>query len=63
VYLPSGDLQPGPEGGDPYISVILPNGVLEPGQSISETLVFSRGAPNKSNLTYSLLFLSGQGKL
>jgi cytochrome c peroxidase len=62
VFLPSGDLTPGPKGGDPFISVILPNGVLQPGQSITEKLVFA-GARNDSNLTYSVNFLSGQGKL
>jgi hypothetical protein len=63
VFLPSGDLTPGPKGGYPFISVILPNGgVLQPGQSITEKLVFA-GARNDSNLTYSVNFLSGQGKL
>jgi hypothetical protein len=63
VFLPNGDLTPGPKGGDPFISVILPNGgVLQPGQSITEKLVFA-GARNDSNLAYSVNFLSGQGKL
>jgi cytochrome c peroxidase len=63
VFLPSGDLTPGPQGGEPFISVILPNGgVLQPGQSITERFVFA-GARNASNLTYSLSVLSGQGKL
>jgi cytochrome c peroxidase len=63
VFLPSGDLTPGPQGGEPFISVILPNGgVLQPGQSITEQFVFA-GARNASNLTYSLSVLSGQGKL
>lgn len=63
VFLPDGDLQPGPKGGDPYLRVILPDeGVLQPGQSITEMLVFE-GARNGSNVTYSLNFLSGQGKL
>jgi cytochrome c peroxidase len=46
--------------GDPYIRVFLPEGVLNPNQSISQKLVFERkwkGPP----LTYTLQFLSGQG--
>lgn len=46
--------------GDPYIRVFLQDGVLEPGQSIVEKLLFKRqpfaGSPN-----YTLKFLSGQG--
>ena len=46
--------------GDPYIRVFLSNGVLNPGDSITQKLVFERGwnAPAPS---YSLSFLSGQG--
>jgi len=47
--------------GDPYLRVFLPDGALNPGQSISRRLVFERrrnGAP----LSYTLSFLSGQGK-
>jgi hypothetical protein len=47
--------------GDPYLRVFLPNGVLLPGQSISERLVFER-KPNAPQVSYTLTFLSGQGK-
>ena len=48
--------------GDPYIRVFLPNGVLQPGQTIVETLVFKReGGNNASPLGYVLDLLSGQG--
>src|SRR5258708_11587849 len=30
--------------GDPYIRVFLPNGVLQPGQGVSQTLTFTRRA-------------------
>ena len=43
--------------GDPYVRVFLPNGVLEPGQSITQRFVFE-GAPKGS---YTLSMLSGQG--
>jgi len=46
--------------GDPYLRVFLPNGVLNPGQSIAETLVFE-GPPNSLQANYNLDFLSGQG--
>jgi hypothetical protein len=46
--------------GDPYVRVFLPNGVLNPGQSITETLVF-QGPPNALQANYDLDFLSGQG--
>jgi cytochrome c peroxidase len=62
VFLPNGNLQPGPKSGDPFLRVLLPNGVLQPGQSITQKLVFE-GARNGSNVTYSVNFLSGQGKL
>jgi hypothetical protein len=45
--------------GDAYIRVFLPNGVLEPGQSISRSLVFER--KGKVPVSYTLDFLSGQG--
>ncbi len=48
--------------GDPYIRVFLPNGVLQPGQDILQTLIFRR--PDGSNgapVSYVLDFLSGQG--
>ena len=48
--------------GDPYLRVHLPNGVLTPGQSITRSLSFEgrgeRGAP----ASYTLRFLSGQGR-
>jgi hypothetical protein len=48
--------------GDPYIRVFLPNGVLQPGQDIVQTLIFSReGGKNPSPLSYVLDLLSGQG--
>ena len=47
--------------GDPYIRFFLPGGVLNPGQSITQKLVFERGW-NCPPLTYTLDFLSGQGK-
>jgi cytochrome c peroxidase len=52
--------------GDPYIRVFLPDGVLQPGQQITQRLVFSQvtegalpesGAPT----SYRLVLLSGQG--
>ncbi len=46
--------------GDPYLRVFLPDGVLNPGQSIHRDLIFERKTPS-SALTYSLTFLSGQG--
>jgi cytochrome c peroxidase len=48
-------------GGDPYLRVFLPQGVLNPGQSISQRLVFERKR-NAPPLSYTLSFLSGQGK-
>ncbi len=46
--------------GDPYLRVFLPNGLLNPGQSIAQTLVF-QGPPNALQANYNLDFLSGQG--
>jgi hypothetical protein len=46
--------------GDPYLRVFLPNGVLQPGQSITEDLIFV-GTPNGPPVSYTLDFLSGQG--
>ncbi len=46
--------------GDPYLRVFLPNGVLNPGQSITEHLAF-RLYPKAPALKYTLQFLSGQG--
>jgi hypothetical protein len=49
--------------GEPYIRVFLPNGVLLPGQSISQTLLFARkpSAPPAPVGGYTLNLLSGQG--
>ncbi len=47
--------------GDPYLRVFLPDGVLLPGQSISVRLVFKRRR-NAPQASYTLTFLSGQGK-
>jgi len=43
--------------GNPYLRAFLPNGVLEPGQSITERLVFEGTLKGG----YSLTMLSGQG--
>jgi hypothetical protein len=49
-------------GGDPYIRVFLHDGVLEPEQSIAQTLVFRRRSGNNAPpVNYSLDLLSGQG--
>ena len=49
--------------GDPYIRVFLPNGVLEPGQSISQKLLFARQplGPPPGPAQVTLKLLSGQG--
>jgi len=48
--------------GDPYIRVFLRDGVLQPDQSIVQTLVFRRrGGNNVPPVDYSLDLLSGQG--
>jgi cytochrome c peroxidase len=63
VHSPSGVQLENASGttssGDSYIRVFLPDGVLNPGQSISQSLVFRQ----KGNLpvNYTLRFLSGQG--
>src|SRR5260370_42676990 len=53
--------------GDPYIRVFLPDGVLQAGQSISQTLTFSRQPPGPpppaGPVPVTLELLSGQGKL
>jgi len=46
--------------GDPYLRVFLPDGVLLPGQSIVETLLFKRH-PHDPPVSFSLVLLSGQG--
>jgi cytochrome c peroxidase len=51
-------------GGDPYIRVFLPHGVLLPGQSISQTLLFTlhHGSPPTAGPVPVILnLLSGQG--
>ena len=48
--------------GDPYIRVFLPDGVLQPGQNIVQTLIFKRqGGNNAPPISYTLDLLSGQG--
>jgi hypothetical protein len=47
--------------GDPYLRVFLPDGVLRPGQSIVQPLVFERRTPHAPPVAYSLRLLSGQG--
>jgi cytochrome c peroxidase len=47
--------------GDPYRRVFLTDGVLLPGQSIVERLMFTRPA-NGAPLNYALTLLSGQGR-
>src|SRR5262249_49421702 len=44
--------------GEPYLRVFLPNGVLNPGESIIETLLFV-GQPEAPPVQYTLRFLSG----
>jgi hypothetical protein len=48
--------------GKPYLRVFLPNGVLNPGQSIVERLIFDKRQPDSRPVSYTLDFLSGQGK-
>lgn len=47
--------------GEPYRRVFLPRGVLLPGQSIVETLVFKRHGDHTAPMSYGLVLLSGQG--
>src|SRR5258708_10269485 len=51
--------------GDPYIRVFLSDGVLQPGQSISQTLTFTRQPPGPppaaGPVPVTLTLLSGQG--
>jgi cytochrome c peroxidase len=51
-------------GGDPYVRLFLPNGVLEPGQSIVAPLHIHRhhGRGGDARQNYSLVLLSGQGQ-
>ena len=46
---------------DPFVRVFLPDGVLQPGQSIVQTLTFMRLDRNGPTLSYILDLLSGQG--
>lgn len=48
--------------GKPYLRVFLPNGVLKPGQSIVEQLIFDKRQPGSNPVSYTLDFLSGQGE-
>lgn len=50
------------DGGNPYIRVFLPNGVLQPGQSTVQRLTFRRPGGVNVPVSYTLEFLSGQGK-
>jgi len=47
--------------GDPYIRVFLPDGVLQAGQNIVQTLIFRRQGGNNTGVNYVLDLLSGQG--
>jgi hypothetical protein len=47
------------QSGDPYVRVFLPEGVLRPGQRITQRLVFERVV--RSSPSYDLTLLSGQG--
>ena len=47
-------------GGDPYLRVFLPDGVLLPGHSIVRRLLFRRES-HAPPVSYTLMFLSGQG--
>lgn len=46
--------------GDPYVRVFLDDGVLKPGQQITQRFVFS-GVRGRRSPTYRLQLLSGQG--
>jgi len=47
-------------GGEPYVRVFLDDGVLKPGQRITQRFVFS-GARGRRSPSYSIQLLSGQG--
>lgn len=47
--------------GDPYVCIFLPNGVLNPGESIVQPLVFFP-PQNGGEVNYTLRLLSGQGQ-
>jgi cytochrome c peroxidase len=46
--------------GEPYIRMFLPDGVLEPGQRITQRFLFSN-AVRRTPLAYTITLLSGQG--
>ena len=48
------------QSGAPYIRVFLPNGILNPGQSLRQKLLFEQ-QPSAPQVSYNLTFLSGQG--
>jgi Di-haem cytochrome c peroxidase len=48
--------------GNPYLRVFLPKGALNPGQSIVRQLIFDKRQPSSKPVSYTLDFLSGQGK-
>jgi hypothetical protein len=47
--------------GEPYVRVFLPQGILHPGDSMVQRLVFLH-LPNEGPVKYTLRFLSGQGQ-
>lgn len=49
-------------GGDPYVRMFLPEGMLAPGQSMIQSLTFRRPGGEAAVVNYALDFLSGQGK-
>ena len=48
------------KSGSPYLRVFLPNGTLNPGQSLQQKLMFERRLSDPG-VKYTLTFLSGQG--
>ncbi len=56
---PPGGTSSGEPSGEPYYRVFLPNGVLNPGQSVSVTVTRTGGG---SSASYTPKLLSGQGK-
>jgi len=59
--LPANVSRKNASGGQPYIRVFLKNGLMEPDASIGQQFIFT-GQSGSAPLTYSLQFLSGQGK-
>lgn len=50
------------KSGDPYIRIFLKDGVLSPGENVTQTLSFVQQGTNRiESFTYALDFLSGQG--